>query len=70
MIVGNASYSLYLLNNPLQSFFVRLLPKTEVQILVFLEFLLTIFICCIFSYLYYLIFEKRAISIVKSRLML
>ena len=70
MIVGNASYSLYLLHNPLQSFFVRLLPKTEVQILVFLEFLLTIFICCIFSYLYYLIFEKRAISIVKSRLML
>jgi len=68
MFVGNSSYSLYLLHNPLQSFLVRMFPKNDSQFLIFTEFFLVIVIIGIISYIYYLIFEKKIIAILKSKL--
>ena len=68
MLIGNSSYSLYLLHNPLQSFLVRVFPKSDSQILIFVEFLVVIILITIVSYLYYFIFEKKIISIVKNKL--
>lgn len=67
MLLGNSSFSLYLLHNPLQSFLVRLVPKVNSQALIFLELLVVILICCAISYIYYLIFEKYLISLLKKK---
>lgn len=67
MLLGNSSFSLYLLHNPLQSFLVRLVPKFQSQYLILLELTVVILICCAVSYLYYLIFEKYLISLLKKK---
>lgn len=67
MMLGNSSYSLYLLHNPLQSFLVRLVPSVNVQILIMLQFLAVVFLCCVISYVYYLIFEKHLMNFVKKK---
>lgn len=67
MLIGNSSYSLYLLHNPMQSFLVRLLPESSIQVVLIAEIILVIIICCIISYFYYLIFEKKAILVIKDR---
>ena len=66
-MLGNSSYSLYLLHNPLQSFLVRLVPSVNYQILIMLELLVVIFLCCVISYFYYLIFEKHLMNFVKNK---
>lgn len=68
MLVGNSSYSLYLLHNPMQSVFVRFFPKSNLQHLIFLEFFFVIMIIVMISYIYYLIFEKKIIAIIKRKL--
>ena len=68
MMLGNSSYSLYLLHNPLQSLLVRLLPDFNNYMVVFVEFLFVIFICCAMSYIYYLIFEKKLLNFIKAKL--
>ena len=68
MLTGNSSYSLYLLHNPLQSILVRLFPKSGSQFIIFAEFSLVVIIIGMISYLYYLIFEKKIIAIVKRKL--
>jgi len=67
MLIGNSSYSLYLLHNPLQSFLVRVFPKSTSQILIFSEFIFIIVIIAAVSHSYYLVFEKKMISIVKNK---
>ncbi len=67
MLLGNSSYSLYLLHNPLQSFFVRIVPKSLSQISIFFEFSVVIIIIIIFAYVYYWIFEKTLIPILKKK---
>lgn len=67
MLLGNSSFSLYLLHNPLQSLLVRLVPKLQSQLLILLELMVVILICCVVSYLYYLIFEKYLISLLKKK---
>ncbi|MCD9853809.1 acyltransferase [Epilithonimonas sp. JDS] len=67
MMAGNSSYSLYLLHNPLQSILVRIFPKSDLQYFIFLEFLIVIMIIVIISYIYYMIFEKKIIAIIKNK---
>lgn len=67
MLLGNSSFSLYLLHNPLQSFLVRLVPNLHSQFLILIELMVVILICCAVSYLYYLIFEKYLISLLKKK---
>ncbi|MBA5628918.1 acyltransferase family protein [Moheibacter lacus] len=67
MLIGNSSYSLYLLHNPIQSFMVKLLPDLKQQYLILLEFTLVVIVCCIVSYLYYLVFEKKVLNKIKLK---
>lgn len=67
MMLGNSSYSLYLLHNPLQSFLVRLVPSVNGQMMIMMEFLAVVFLCCVISYVYYLIFEKHLMNFVKKK---
>lgn len=68
MLLGNSSYSLYLLHNPLQSILVRIVPAVNHQWLILTELLIVIFLCCFISYFYYLIFEKHIMTFVKNKL--
>ena len=68
MLMGNSSYSLYLLHNPMQSMLVRFFPKNDSQFIIFAEFIAVIFVIVLISYIYYLIFEKKIIALVKSKL--
>lgn len=68
MLLGNSSYSLYLLHNPLQSILVRIVPAVNHQWLILTEFSIVIFLCCFISYFYYLIFEKYIMIFVKNKL--
>lgn len=68
MLMGNSSYSLYLLHNPIQSILVRLFPKSNSQFVIFTEFFTLVSVIGVISYIYYLIFEKKIISIIKSKL--
>ena len=55
--IGNASYSIYLLHNPLISFLVRIFPQVEMLILDVLVFVFGFVICCLAGVLYSKIFE-------------
>ncbi|WDF46951.1 acyltransferase [Chryseobacterium sp. KACC 21268] len=68
MLMGNSSYSLYLLHNPMQSMLVRFFPKNDSQFIIFAEFFTVIFVIVLTSYIYYLIFEKKIIAVIKSKL--
>lgn len=68
MIIGNATYSIYLIHNPLQAFLVRLLPSfVNNFVVVFLELIIVIVVCCIVGLLYYLVFEKMLIKKIKNK---
>ena len=67
MLMGNSSYSLYLLHNPMQSVLVRFSPKSELQYVIFLEFSLVVIVIAILSYVYHLIFEKKVIALIKNK---
>lgn len=55
--LGSASYSIYLIHNPLMSILVRIMPKMNLFTYL-IEILITIVVCCFCGYLYHLIFEK------------
>jgi len=57
LAIGNASYSIYLIHNPLISFLVRVFPRFEVLILDILMFLLGFIICCLAGIIYSKMFE-------------
>lgn len=67
MILGNSSYSLYLLHNPLQSMLVRVMPAANHHIVLLFELFIVIFLCCLVGYFYYLIFEKHLMSFLKNK---
>lgn len=68
MLIGNSSYSLYLLHNPLQSILVRIVPKSHSQFIVFIELILVMLLICFISYIYYLVFEKKLIDWTKKKI--
>lgn len=68
MMIGNSSYSLYLLHLPLQSLLVRIFPKSESQFIILIEFFVVIIFIVFISYLYYFIFENKIIFFLKSKL--
>jgi len=65
-MIGNATYSIYLIHNPLQMILVRVFPKISTVISLILALLLSLIVCSIFGYFYFLVFEKGAINKVKS----
>lgn len=67
MLIGNATYSIYLIHNPLQMILVRLFPKIESFLGALFVLTLVVLACCILGYGYYLIFEKKAIQFIKSK---
>jgi exopolysaccharide production protein ExoZ len=68
MLIGNATYSIYLIHNPLQMILIRLFPKITTIASVIVALLMVLILSCIFGYVYYLIFEKKGIQIIKSKL--
>ena len=68
MMVGNATYSIYLIHNLLQMILIRFFPKitTIASLMIILTLVLTL--SGIVGYVYYLIFEKKTIHIIKSKL--
>lgn len=70
MLIGNATYSIYLVHNPLQMIVIRMLPKINSQISSVLTLLLVILLSVGVGYLYSFIFEKKLISIIKAKLSL
>lgn len=66
--VGNISYSVYLIHNPLISFLVRVFPK-EVSTSQIILLILTIVACSLVSgYFYCQLFEKKVVNYLKARL--
>jgi peptidoglycan/LPS O-acetylase OafA/YrhL len=68
MLIGNATYSIYLIHNPLQMIVLRFMPHIHSIIGVFIGLFLVFLTTFIFGYAYYLIFEKKMISIIKTKL--
>jgi peptidoglycan/LPS O-acetylase OafA/YrhL len=68
MMVGNATYSIYLIHNPLQLILIRLFPKINSIASVIVALVVVLILSCVVGYGYYLVFEKKAIRIIKSKL--
>lgn len=62
MLIGNATYSIYLIHNPLQMIVVRYLPSLSWMLIL----VIVLIICSITGYVYYLIFEKYCLNKIKS----
>ena len=67
MILGNATYSIYLVHNPLQAFLVRLVPFSSHLLISICELSCIVILCCLAGYLYYLIFERFVMLQIKKR---
>lgn len=68
MKVGNATYPIYLIHNNLQMILTRLFPKiTSIGSLI-IALVLAKTLSSIVGYGYYLIYEKKGIYIIKSKL--
>lgn len=68
MMIGNATYSIYLIHNPLQMIVLRLFPRIH-SILGLLTGLFLVFLTTFsIGYAYYLVFEKKMITIIKTKL--
>jgi peptidoglycan/LPS O-acetylase OafA/YrhL len=68
MMVGNATYSIYLVHNPLQMILIRLFPKITSVATSIIVLVVVLILSSIVGYGYYLLFEKKAIYIIKSKL--
>jgi len=63
MMIGNATYSIYLIHNPLQAILVRFLPDGSANnLILYIEVIFVLIVCSIAGYLYYLLFEKLILS--------
>ena len=62
LLVGNASYSIYLVHDPIISLLVRLIHSNRTIVLFCIFFV----ICCICGILYYFIFEKYVLNKTKK----
>ena len=69
MMIGNATYSIYLIHNPLQMILLRIYPKINSTVNLIFALLLVLVVSSSIGYVYYLLFEKKAIAIVKSKLL-
>ncbi|KFC24576.1 acyltransferase family protein [Chryseobacterium sp. FH1] len=67
MLIGNSSYSLYLVHTLFFGIMFRLIPVTKSKPIALLEFFTLIAVCCFISYIYYLVFEKKITSFFKSK---
>ena len=67
MMVGNATYSIYLIHNPLQMILIRLFPKISTIAISIVALVVVLIISSIIGYGYYLLYEKKAINIIKSK---
>ena len=68
MIIGNASYSIYLVHNNLQALIVRFFLKIHLEFRVVLIVFISLICSCILGYIYYFIFEKKLTNIFKNKL--
>ncbi|MDF0718786.1 acyltransferase [Kaistella sp. PBT33-4] len=68
MLIGNSSYSLYLLHDPIQSVLVRIIPKKSIQLMLLFELFVVIMLCCLTSYFYHIIFEKKLLVFLKKQM--
>lgn len=68
MLIGNATYSVYLLHNPLQMAVIRFFPKINTVGGYVFALLLVLVIASFTGYLYYLFFEKAAIRKIKAHI--
>lgn len=69
MLVGNASYSIYLVHNPLISVLVRIFKSPDGNFRHFVRLFLVICVCVAVGYLYYLVFEKALMKKAKHLLL-
>ena len=67
MILGNASYSIYLIHNPEISILMRILPKTLNFLSDGLIFVIIFIICCITGIIYSKLFEEFLMSKAKAK---
>lgn len=67
MLVGNATYSIYLIHNPLQMILMRLFPEITTLLGVIIALTVVLILSCFVGYLYYLVFEKKGISYIKLK---
>lgn len=68
MMIGNATYSIYLVHNPLQMIVIRFLPKINTQISSVFALLFVITLSVAVGYLYSFIFEKKLILSLRTKL--
>jgi exopolysaccharide production protein ExoZ len=68
MMVGNATYSIYLIHNPLQMILIRLFPKINSTSNALLALVAVLILSSVFGYVYYLIFEEKVMKSVKSKI--
>lgn len=69
MVLGNASYSIYLVHNPEISILVRLFPKYSGDFYVALVFATVFAICCLTGVVYSKLFEEYLLRRAKSKLL-
>jgi len=69
MMAGNATYSIYLVHNPLQAFIVRFMPIIDDVYKLITELFLVILTCTIIGYIYYFIFEKNIMNKIKKAIL-
>jgi peptidoglycan/LPS O-acetylase OafA/YrhL len=68
MLIGNATYSIYLIHNPVQMIIIKFLPKSNAWPYGVLVILFVLLICCIVGYTYYRVFEVYVLNKTKSNL--
>ena len=70
MIIGNSTYSIYLVHNPLQMIVIRFLPKIDTLTSSLLILLLVVLVSVGVGYFYSFVFEKKLISIIKTKILI
>lgn len=68
MLIGNATYSIYLIHNPLQMVIFRFVPKSNAWTYAVLLILFVVIISCAVGYTYYKIFEVYLLNKAKTNL--
>ncbi len=66
MLIGNATYSIYLIHNPLQMLILRIFPKINSGIEFIFALFFVLIVTSLLGYLYYQLFEKRAMRKIKT----
>ena len=66
MLIGNATFSIYLLHDVIQTIVVRLFPKINLGFRIFMMLIISILVSCFLGYFYYRIFEVRTTKFVRN----